>query len=1037
MAVWEIEGQRFEFDRDPSDADIDEIAEQIRQEQEPGAARKVAGFATRVAAPFLGGVAGAALAAPIPIPGARVAGALIGAGLAGGAAEFPAAAIEKEEVTPGRVVASTLLGAVPGAPVARAARPLARIGIRAAQGAFEGAAQETIEEAIDVGGFDPARTAAGAVGGALIGGAFGGVEARLGRGASQKIIDAQEVPPEAPTRVSTEAEPDIERELVGLRAEEPTPAAVEGAPAPARGPFRRLPGEPEGLPPVQPKRARVLTPDDVVEFTHLDDEGQDELARIIADNQDTLNKAAGGRVSLRRSAKLAERIQVDPDDIPQGEVAGTASEIFASKNFVEAMMGRIARLSEQIASGEIAEQTGEAAMMKANADLVRGIELMQNLTSTAGRALRAAREKTRGELPLLFKPGFTKQALKAGASAEDIIGALTRAGDNPTQLFRELMILRKKNETTAQKISSLFISNLLFHPKTFIRNAAGNMVRLATDVAVTPVAAALDVPLSAITGSERQILIGESAAKVAAIVKALPEATRAFMQVWRQGFTDAQALRALRTGDFTTRIETVPIAPGFGGRGERILGASTRILEGTDAFFRLLAEGSAVNAAAFKRAQTLGAKVGAGQRARTVFQKELFAKWIDPLTRAENPALDKEIEDTALRLLFREQNKAADLINNAIEKIPNTPGKLMARWLIPFVRTPTNIVKQGLNFTPLGFLTTRGEVSGRLRRTKQAEAAVGTMIMGTLVNMVVDGRLTGPAPRDKRDQFLAQVPENSVYLGDTLGWQRYTDLGPVAIPLGVAATWTNRMLEAGRVPEELTTEEALVPYQEATKAAIDAGFDTMVDFPFMQGIESILDLTTGHGDTGDRAVRFARGRVSALMGGPGRLAKEAFDPLRRQPVGLEAPKAEIPGVSRQVRPKLSPFGREIERPGLLSPFAVTQPEAGEARIARELVRLRVPVAADRPFKKITDKKKSVKITPTEDVAYRKARGTLIREKLEALFSRPGYDRMSPKRQKTLVEKARRDARALVKGRALSKKRRGLTFSLNDLLRRNR
>lgn len=1046
---------RLRGDSPPTEKELEDIFAQLgspeesaapaapKPEAEPSTAGRVAGFGARVLGPFIGG----ALAAPIPIPGARIAGAVAG----GAVAEYLASYFEGDEEGPsaGRVLASAALAPIPGAKVTGGFGKV--LAARAAQGALEGAAQESIESVVDEGELNLRRAALGATGGAVLGGAFGGIEAKLmGKEAARQIVKAQEAPrPRGRVKVAPvrkEFEDDAELlarkygEILG-EVSPPEEAAITAAAAPrpaapGRGPFRKIGPLPEDTPPVQPKTARVVSSENVDEFAHLDDAGKARLGEILDEEQDALQKAAQGRISIERQAKEAERVAIDVDDIPKGEVAGTGSQLFATKNFAEAMTAKIKRLEEQLADPDSGVDPArlEAAIERSHYNLVEGIGLMQNITSTAGRTLRSAREATRGATPLEFKPKFTKTALKAGASADEIVAALQRAGDDPTKLFRELLLIQKQRQSKTDAALGWYISNLLFHPKTFARNGFGNMVRLASDIATKPLAAGIDVAVSAATGRERQVFANESVALAAGVLKSIPEATRAFMQVWRQGFTNRSAIRMLAQG----RFENLPISPALGTKGERVFGLTSRILEGTDAFFRLLSESAHINAAAMRRAEKLGAELaregaGVSKKAIRAQQQEFYTKWLNALDQAEDFEFADEIEELASRSLFREKSQFARRLNDTIADLPPA-ARVVARMFIPFIRTPTNIVKQGFTWAGGGFFAGAKRGGVVVQRQKQAEAALGTMIMGSLVALAADGRITGPAPRGERDEFLTQYPENSIYLGDDLGWVRYTDLGPVAIPLSVASAFVEKMAEAKRQPEELTDEEVAAPFFQATQAAIDAGFDSILNFPFMQGIEEIMDLVSGHGDAGDRLVNLGRRRLSGIFGGPGRLAKEALDVKRRQVTSKTggALAVEVPGLSKEERPRLSFFGREVERPSMVSPFDVSQPDKREAAVARELSRLRIPITTDRPVTSLTQNKKTVKLSPGEDVALRKAKGAVLLDELEKLFASPRYQKATPTKQREMAAKKKRDVRAMIQNRAFSRKRAGLTFTDESL-----
>ena len=208
MGVFRIETDQgtFDFDVDADELTPEQaqalVAEQFGaaqqapaiaapvEEEGPGFFRKAVAFAGRVGAPLIGATLG------FPVGG--IPGAAIGAAIGGGAFEPVARALTGQEQSVLGTLGAAGAAAIPAGPAARIAsklvKPAARVALTAAEGAAQGVigtqAQVGIEEQRFLTGTE---AAAGAVGGALLGGAFGVVVNR-GRGARVASV-ADDAPP--------------------------------------------------------------------------------------------------------------------------------------------------------------------------------------------------------------------------------------------------------------------------------------------------------------------------------------------------------------------------------------------------------------------------------------------------------------------------------------------------------------------------------------------------------------------------------------------------------------------------------------------------------------------------------------------------------------------------------------------------------------------------------------------------------------------------------------------------------------------------
>lgn len=144
---------------------------------------------------------------------------------------------------------------------------------------------------------------------------------------------------------------------------------------------------------------------------------------------------------------------------------------------------------------------------------------------------------------------------------------------------------------------------------------------------------------------------------------------------------------------------------------------------------------------------------------------------------------------------FNQPNKLAEFINSADTKL-GTPGKVIRGAIIPFTRTPLNIAKTGIEYTPgVGLATTIADVKKAPKNMKGSVLIDGLskQITGSSLALLgyalaKSGIVTSGAGDDKDDLFeinQGSKMDYSIKLGDTsydLSW-----LSPSSMPFFVGA----------------------------------------------------------------------------------------------------------------------------------------------------------------------------------------------------------------------------------------------------------
>jgi hypothetical protein len=252
--------------------------------------------------------------------------------------------------------------------------------------------------------------------------------------------------------------------------------------------------------------------------------------------------------------------------------------------------------------------------------------------------------------------------------------------------------------------------------------------------------------------------------------------------------------------------------------------------------------------------------------------------------------------DAAERETFQEKvGPAASYVMSGRSKLPGM------RYVVPFVRTPWNIVKQALQHTPLGLLDTYGKVrSGEIQPQQLsgelAKPLVGTAIMGIIAELASAGSLTGAGPEDPRERKLWRETHQpfSLRLGDQ--WVSYARFEPFATIFGLAQAMT-----------EAADAES---FEEAALKAKGIVMENVADKTFFKGLTDIVEAVN---DPKRYLAYYAKKQAGSLV--PNLVAKgaQAIDPIRREPQNItEYVMARIPGLSKELKPRREATGAILE-----------------------------------------------------------------------------------------------------------------------------
>ena len=262
---------------------------------------------------------------------------------------------------------------------------------------------------------------------------------------------------------------------------------------------------------------------------------------------------------------------------------------------------------------------------------------------------------------------------------------------------------------------------------------------------------------------------------------------------------------------------------------------------------------------------------------------------------------------------------------NGLNQLFNIRGYGLGDILIPFAKTPANLTKAIVDYSPVGLVSSlvKGNQLKNAIKTGQftpqmqhefvqslGKATAGTMLYVLGVALAKAGVTSGESDEDKDvANFLKNtlgVSSYSIKIGDktfTYDWAQ-----PVAAPLTITANIVNAKDNKGT---------ALF---EAIVGSMDSAGSTLLEQSFLQSINDVLNNNDG----------VVSGLITEVLELPSRaiptLSKQIVDLTDKtqrqtfakgQPIqsAINAAKAKIPGLSQTLAPQVDTLGREIQRYG--------------------------------------------------------------------------------------------------------------------------
>lgn len=710
---------------------------------------------------------------------------------------------------------------------------------------------------------------------------------------------------------------------------------------------------------------RIFAPEDVkdaIRQTAAENEGFAAARRGVVSHEDTRDMA--GLLGMSGEDLLSRRI---------GQ-AFNAEELFAARQLMVGQATKVRDLARRVKDGTEAERAQFAEEVTRLAAIQ---EQVAGATAEAGRALSQFRMLAGGS-----KEQVARIVEASKAQGIDDMARMIAEMDDPAQVAH--FTANAYKATSADMLYEAWVNALLSGPTTHAANIASNSLVALWSVPE----AALAAGISKLTGSG--IYGSEAIGRVAGIVDGAKEG---IVSGWRAYRTEMPSDMASKLENRSYQaIPSVDIGGlQIGGKQVRIPG---RLLMAEDEFFKAIGTRQEINQLAIRQARSEGLK----GEALTDRISELKANPTAEMQEAARIAAEKQTFTNPLGTAgqaVQEMKQAAPLVG----------------YVIPFIRTPVNVVKFAAERSPLApvFKEVRQNLAGAngpiARDNQLARIALGSAVSAVAASLAAEGTITGGGPSDPQKRALLRADgwqPYSLRIGDS--YYSYSRFEPMGMLMGVAADYVE-------------LQKAMQQDEKANLAALIMGSVSrnLVSKTWLQGPSDLIQAVQDPERYGPRYVQRLVGTVV-----PTAVAQYANyeDPyLREARTILDAVRSRIPGEREKLFIRRDVFGEPIKREGALGPdlfSPIYQSAAKNDPAIAELLRLNLTPG------RVSRKIRGAELTDAEFDDLSRLSGQAMKRGLDALVALPKWRELPEAAQVEAINTVMRQSRDLARTTVMAK-----------------
>lgn len=370
----------------------------------------------------------------------------------------------------------------------------------------------------------------------------------------------------------------------------------------------------------------------------------------------------------------------------------------------------------------------------------------------------------------------------------------------------------------------------------------------------------------------------------------------------------------------------------------------------------------------------------------------------------------------AKKATFNDESALANAIQRFGNK--NLGTNILVEGVLPFKRTPINIVKRGIEYSPIGLAKTltkglydvkKGKITLSEYIDGLASGLTGTGIMLAGMFLASLGCITGGEDDDKESQFEKWLGKQE-YAVEVFGKSYTVDwAAPSNIPFFIGV----EIINSARDSEDFSLSQL--------GNAVWNSLEPITNLSMLSGMQSVIE-SAKYADSAqtlsaiatDAITSYGMQALPSLSGALGR----TIDPTQRSWYIDKNDKvldstaqtiknniqSKVPGLSYTQIPKIDIWGREVSRggtterilenfvsPGYYSKIEVTETSEELKRIYKETGEDVFPSVAKKSFEL---DKKTKNLTADEYVTYAKAKGEYSYEYVQEFLKSKSYSKLT-------------------------------------------
>jgi hypothetical protein len=694
-----------------------------------------------------------------------------------------------------------------------------------------------------------------------------------------------------------------------------------------------------------------------------------------------------GVVTLEEQRRLARLIGIDGSDGKIDSVfsrkigkAFNAEEIIAMTDHVSDRLKSVLEQQAQITSGQ-ANDIQRAEFVQSVADLQNTFGALAGARAESGRALAAQRRQVFD----YRQAQHILEGIGGVQGADDLALALSKAVQSGGVANASKLIANRKPGLFDYYYRSALLSGV----RTHAVNILSNTMTLGNEMIERGIAAGVGGAKRLTTGGKSgETLFAEPLDLLIGSAKGMNKAGIAAYDAFKSGESPMLGVGKAESGVGIRATQ---------GIAEKAFSLPYRALGAEDAWFAALNYEGELRSLARHQAM-------ADRKSGAIPQDTKLSQRIEQLVQNPTPAMIEKAGEHARTNTF---NNKAGAFAQAIMS-----AKAKAPWLniiVPFVRTPANIVKFGLKRTPLApaFADVRADIKAGGAKQERAIARVlwGTSVMIGAGALAQAGYITGAGPEDKEEKAALMATgwrPYSIKIDDT--YHEYSRLDPFAQWLSMAA--------------DLATTD----YQHKDAGDIAAGLlgsfaNATINKTYMQGLSNFSEFLSDPKRNGGWYLRQQAGTLAQPLTLLSNIASEN-DPYSRETNSvLDAIKYRVPGLRQDLPIKLDHFGAPVPNrtyPG--GPLSIAAPIA-QSKETTDPVRLeaaRIGWAPGKTQDHFTIKKQRYNLSDDQMSEFNELAGKLTSKTVLRAMRSKGWAALGDDEKRDFLDAELKKARTAVR-----------------------